>query len=58
MDISKTFSDEGLIPACFEGLQRINTDAELGKETVEHREKGKDIKDACYWSVKALRGED
>jgi hypothetical protein len=58
-EISKTFEDEGFDPRLFLGAAEtyrwISEDTELGKEIVEHRDKGKDIEDVCYWLVQAMR---
>lgn len=60
-EISATFGDAGFDPRIFLGAAEtyrwISEDTELGKEVVEHREKGKDIKDVCHWMVQALRRE-
>ena len=58
-EISKTFRDEGFDPRLFLGAAEtcrwISEDTELGKEIVEHRDKGKDIEDVCHWLVQAMR---
>lgn len=58
-EISQTFADEGFDPRIFLGAAEtyrwIADDTDLGKEIVEHREKGKDIEDVCKWMVKALK---
>jgi Domain of unknown function (DUF1932) len=60
-EISETFKDEGFDPRIFLGAAEtyrfISEDTELGKENVEHRERGKDVEDVCRWIVKGLRGE-
>jgi len=58
-EISQTFADEGFDPRIFLGAAEtyrwIADDTDLGKEIVEHREKGKDVEDVCKWMVKALK---
>ena len=60
-EISKTFADEGFDPRLFLGAAEtyrwVSEETELGKEIVEHREKGKDLDDLCNWLVHALRRE-
>ena len=61
-EISKTFANQGFDPRIFQGAAEkyrwINEETELGKEVVEHRDKGKDIEDVCNWIVRALHGAD
>jgi len=57
-EISKTFAAEGFDARIFQGAAEtyrwISENTELGKEIVEHREKGKNIEDVCNWMVSAL----
>jgi hypothetical protein len=57
-EISKTFSDQGFDPRIFLGAAEtyrwISEDTELGKEIVEHRDKGQDIEDVCHWIVQGV----
>jgi len=61
-EISQTFGAEGFDPRMFLGAAEtyrwIAEDTELGKEIVEHREKGKDLQDVCHWIVEALHRDN
>lgn len=61
-EISQTFGAEGFDPQMFLGAAEtyrwIAEDTELGKEIVEHRQKGKDLQDVCHWIVEALHRDN
>jgi Domain of unknown function (DUF1932) len=57
-EISKTFGDAGFDPRIFLGAAEtfrwITEETELGKEIIEHRDKGQDIRNVCHWIVQGL----
>jgi hypothetical protein len=61
-EISKTLGDEGFDPRIFLGAAEtfrwISEETDLGKEIIEHRDKGQDIRNVCHWIVEGLARDE